>query len=107
VSKPSPTQRSVALLKERGYLTAIVEKFNPHVGPYGIRQDLFGFGDILALRKDEILLVQTTSGSNVSKRIDKIACSDLYPRVVESGMRVCVHGWRKLKAGWACREVDL
>jgi hypothetical protein len=103
----SPTQRSIALLKTRGYTTAIVEKFNPHAGPFGIRQDLFGFGDLLALRKGEILLVQTTSGSNLSKRVTKIADSPLYPRVVESGMKVAVHGWRKLKAGWACKEVEL
>jgi hypothetical protein len=103
----SPTQRSIALLKERGYLTAIVEKYNPHVGPFGITQDLFGFGDILALKKGDILLVQTTSGSNASKRVKKIEDSVNYPRVIESGMRVSVHGWRKLKSGWACREIDL
>jgi hypothetical protein len=103
----TPTQRSIALLKARGYTTAIVEKFNPHVGPFGIRQDLFGFGDLLAIRKGEVLLVQTTSGSHLSNRITKIVDSVLYPRVAESGIVVAVHGWRKLKAGWACKEVVL
>ena len=107
MAKTSPTQRSIALLKERGYLTAIVEKFNPHVGPFGIRQDLFGFGDLLALRKGEILLVQTTSGDHMAERVTKIVEHDNYPRVIESGMQVAVHGWRKLKAGWACKEIEL
>ena len=105
--KLSPTQRTLALLRERGYLVAVVEKFNPHVGPFGIKQDLFGFGDVLALRKGEILLVQTTSGDNLSKRVTKIINSEHYPKVIESGMLVVAHGWRKLKSGWACKEVAL
>ena len=104
---PSPTERSIAALKKGGYLVAIVEKFNPHVGPYGIRQDLFGFGDLLALRQGEILLVQTTSGSNLAARVTKIMSHVNFPLVVASGMKVRVHGWRKLKAGWACKEVHL
>ena len=101
---PSPTQRSLALLKARGYTVAIVEHWNPFAH---IRQDLFGFGDLLAIRKGEVLLVQVTTGGNVSKRVDKITAHDNYPRVVESGIAVSVHGWRKLKAGWLCREVEL
>jgi hypothetical protein len=107
LAKTSPTQRSLALLRERGYLTAVVEKFNPHVGLHGIRQDLFGFGDLLAIRKGEVVLVQTTSGGNLAQRVTKIVGLETYPRVVESGIVVHVHGWRKLKSGWACREVVL
>jgi hypothetical protein len=99
----TPMRRTLALLRDRGYLCAIVEKRN-HIG---ITQDLFGFGDVLALRKGEVLLVQTTSGANAAARVAKIVDSALYPRVVESGIVVHVHGWRKLKAGWACREVEL
>lgn len=99
----SPMRRSLALLRDRGYLCAIVEKRN-HIG---ITQDLYGFGDVLALRKDEVLLVQTTTGSNAAARVAKIVELETYPRVLESGIKVHVHGWRKLKSGWACREVEL
>ena len=107
--KTSPTQRSLALLRERGYLCAIVEKWNPYVR---IRQDLWGFADILAIKGDESLLVQTTSGSNVSARLAKIENN------VQAAMWKCspnrkivVHGWAKRGARgerklWTCREVE-
>ena len=55
----SPTQLSIRHLKENGYLVAVVEKWNPFVK---IRQDLFGFIDVLAIRENETLAVQVTSG---------------------------------------------
>jgi hypothetical protein len=45
----SPTQRTLRALREQGLVCAIVEKCNPYGGPHGIRQDLFGIIDILAL----------------------------------------------------------
>lgn len=92
----SPTSRSLALLREQGYLVAVVEKYNPHAR---IRQDLFGFIDIIAVRDGETLAVQATSGSNVSARVAKIAASDTAPMVRKAGWRVEVWGWRKNAAG--------
>lgn len=101
----SPTERSLAFLRGRGYLVAVVEKWNPHVK---IRQDLFGVLDLLAVKPGEILGVQTTTGDNMSKRITKFAESDLVPRLRESGMRLEVHGWRKLASGkWEPRVEDV
>jgi len=91
----TPTQRSLALLREEGYTVAIVEKWNPHVR---IRQDLFGFIDLLAIRKGETLAVQTTS-TGVSSRIKKIMESDYLPKVRDAGWRIVVHGWRKNSKG--------
>ena len=54
----SPTQLSIRHLKENGYLVSVVEKWNPFVK---IRQDLFGFIDVLAIRENETLAVQVTS----------------------------------------------
>jgi hypothetical protein len=45
----SATQRTVRELRNQGMVCAITEKFNPHVGPHGVRQDLFGIIDVLAL----------------------------------------------------------
>lgn len=91
----TPTQRSLALLREEGYTVAIVEKWNPHVR---IRQDLFGFIDLLAIRKGETLAVQTTS-TGVSSRIKKIMESEYLPKVRDAGWRIVVHGWRKNSKG--------
>ena len=91
----TPTQRSLALLREEGYTVAIVEKWNPHVR---IRQDLFGFIDLLAIRKGETLAVQTTS-TGVSSRIKKIMESNYLPKVRDAGWRIVVHGWRKNSKG--------
>jgi len=98
---PSPTQRSLKLMRERGYLCAVVERYNPWSRT---RADLFGFGDLLCVREGEIVILQTTSGSNLSKRIDKIVNHENVNAVRESGMTIIVHGWRKLKSGWACNE---
>ena len=100
----SPTQRSLKYLRDLGYTVAIVEYFNYFTKR---RHDLFQFADLLAIRKDEVLLVQVTSGTNVSARVKKITDNEHLPAVREAGMRVEVHGWRKLKSGWAPKIIDL
>lgn len=110
IMKTSPTQRSLRLLRERGYLVAVVERWNQYAM---IRQDLWGFGDLLAVKDNEVLIVQTTSGANVAARLDKIATNDA-AQMWRSGAnrRVVVHGWRKVggvgkRKLWECREVEV
>ena len=50
----SPTQRTIRALRDQGLVCGIVERFNPHVGPHGIRQDLFGCLDIIALDPEQL-----------------------------------------------------
>ena len=100
----SPTQRSLKYLRDQGYTVAIVEYFNYFTKR---RHDLFQFADLLAIRENEVLLVQVTSGSNVAARIKKIAANEHIDAVRKSGMRVEVHGWRRLVSGWSPRIVDL
>ena len=100
----TPTQRSLAYLRDEGYLVAIVEHWNPFAR---IRQDLFGFIDLLAIRRDETLAVQVTA-SGVSSRGKKIEASPHLGRVREAGWKIFVHGWRKNAAGkYVMRIVDL
>jgi hypothetical protein len=104
VKPMSPTQRSLAHLRDQGYLVAIVEHWNPHAR---IRQDLFGWIDLLALRDTETLAVQTTA-SAVADRVKKITDSASLSAVRKAGWRILVHGWRKNAAGrYVLREVDL
>ncbi|MEB3211291.1 MAG: hypothetical protein VKL39_08045 [Leptolyngbyaceae bacterium] len=101
----TPTQRSLAYLREQGYMAAVVERWNPHAR---IRQDLFGVVDVLAIRDGETLAVQTTSGRNVAARVRKIADSDATPAMRSAGWRIHVHGWRKAANGrWTLRVEDV
>ena len=90
-TKTSPTQRSLAYLREQGYHCEIVEKWNSFTKQ---RKDLWGWCDILAIRKGEVLAVQVTA-SAVSDRIKKIMASDTLALVRDAGIRIEVHGWRK------------
>lgn len=100
----SPTQRSLEYLREQGYHCEIVEKWNPW---RRVRQDLWGWCDILAIRRDEVLAVQVTS-AGVAARIKKIQESDTILRVREAGIRVEVHGWTKRANGkYALRVEDI
>lgn len=110
----SPTERSLAMLREQGFTAEVVERWNPHTRT---RHDLFGFADIIAVRKGEILLVQTTSYSGVSSRIKKIADCEHAPVCRMANIGIHVHGWRQkavgkfkngnTKYGWVCRVEDL
>lgn len=103
MAKTSPTQRSLKHLREQGYRAEVVEKWIPGAN---LRKDLFGFVDIVAIRGAETLGVQSTSRSNVSARVQKIADSEAVDDVRKAGWRIVVHGWGKLKAGWTLKEVD-
>ena len=99
----SPTQRTLKALREDGWLPAVVEKW---LARPGIRQDLFGCIDILALRGQETLAIQCTS-TGVSARVKKIEELPALATMKAAGWRVEVWGWRKLKSGWEPRKVTL
>lgn len=90
----TPTQKSLAYLKENGYTTAVVERWNPFAK---IRQDLFGFIDIIAIRPSRIQAIQTTSSENLKARIKKIIGLKEAVLVSSSGCDIIVHGWGKTK----------
>lgn len=101
----SPTQLTLERLRSDGYTATVVEHWNPHAR---IRQDLFGFIDVLALRGTETLAVQATSVGHVSERVTKIADSPLVGAVRDAGWRIVVWGWAKKSGRWVlAREVDV
>lgn len=102
--KTSPTQRTLKKLRDAGYTCAITEHWNPFARQ---RQDLFGFIDILAIKGKDILGIQTTTATNLSTRVKKIIKHKNYPLLKNAGIKICVHGWRKLKTGWDCKETSL
>ncbi len=103
-SSRSPTQRSLEYLRELGYHCEVVEKWNSFTKQ---RKDLWGWCDILAIRKDEVLAVQVTA-SAVADRIKKIQDSTTVALVRDAGIRIEVHGHRKNSKGkYVMRIVDL
>jgi hypothetical protein len=100
----SPTSRSLEEMRGRGYeLVDVVERWIPGAN---IRKDLFGIGDLLCVGPG-VTVVQTTSASNVAARIAKIANSDAVAPLRRAGIRILVHGWRKVNGRWNLREVDV
>jgi len=107
MAKISPTQNTLKKLRSEGWLVAVVEKWNPHAN---IRQDLFGFIDLLAVRGTETLAIQATSDPNVSSRVKKIKSEKLllhFNAVREAGWQVEVWGWKKVKNRWEVRIVEV
>lgn len=106
--KTSPTQRTLKLLRSEGWLCAVVERWNQYAK---VRQDLWGFVDILAIKGDIMLAVQTTTGDNVAARFEKLRKLEAVSLWLQSPNRLIeVHGWRKIgKRGerklWDCRRV--
>lgn len=88
----SPTQRTLAALRQRGEVAQVVERFNQFAR---VRQDLFGFIDIVNLRGNRIVGIQCTSGSAVSARVNKILASEHAPAWLNAGGLIEVWGWRK------------
>jgi hypothetical protein len=103
----TPMQRSIAFLRSQGWATWRVEHWNSFAR---IRQDLFGFADILAIKQDSSILVQTTSAANVSARVHKIQELALAKLWLKSPTRgIYVHGWRRPAGSraWVPRVVPL
>lgn len=106
----SPTQRSLKLMRAEGWFCEVVEHWNHWVHR---RQDLFGYADLLCLKDNDTITVQTTSGSNVSARLTKIAaCPGALVWLQSPTRRIEVHGWRKVgergkRKTWQCRRVEV
>ena len=102
----SPTQRSLAHLRDNGFIAEVVEKYNSFSRT---RKDLWGWCDILALNPVDatILAVQTTTTSNMKARIQKITDSETVASVRKCGIEIHVHGWSKKKGRWQLRVADI
>lgn len=109
----SPTQLSLAELRKRGYMAAVVEKFNPWVK---IRQDLFGLIDIIGVHpiKKEVIGVQATTdtGGQASKHKMKVESNKNLKIWLDSGCKFKIWAWaKKGKKGerklWTLREVEI
>jgi len=108
----TPTARSMTAMRETGWHPEVVERFNHWTKR---RHDLFGFADILAMKKGHApILIQTTSSSNLAARRRKVLESPLAALALSGGFRIMLHGWGKykIKRGgkamrWRLREEEV
>jgi hypothetical protein len=96
VSGLSNTQRTLRALKQQGYISGIVEKFNPYVGEHGKRIDLFNFIDIISIKPIGICAIQSC-GSNFSEHDRRILENEYAPEWLKAGGHIELWGWRKIK----------
>ena len=100
----SPTELTLREMRKRGFTCQVTEHWNQFAR---IRQDLFGFIDVLCLGDNEIIGVQATSYSNISSRVNKIAEHENVAKVRKANIRILVIGWHKGSDNkWKFREVD-
>lgn len=111
----SPTQRTLAAMREQGRLCGIVERFNQHVGQFGIRQDLFGFIDIIAIDPVDGIIAIQSCGQDISGHIKKLT-EERNEAVFEwlKHAKLEIWGWRKVKLNrgglamrWKPRVIDM
>jgi len=94
----SPTQRTIKFLKDNGCIPGIVERFNQYAGPFGVRQDLFGFIDIISIDPIHGIVAIQSCGQGFSVHIRKMT-EDRNEAMYEwlKHAKVQLIGWRKVK----------
>lgn len=90
----SPTQRTLAYMRGYGYTCGITEHWNPHAM---IRQDLFGFIDVLAFKDADIIALQACTTGDINKRCNKILLSYEAEMWVHGPRWLIVIGWKRYK----------
>jgi len=99
MARISYTSKTLQYLKNQGVLVGVVERWNQYVGVHGIRQDLFGFIDIIAAYPGRgIVAVQCTGPNGHSQHKKKILdeCTDNAIEWLKSGGEIELWSWRKL-----------
>lgn len=97
-SKLSPTARTIRSLRAEGTICAVVEKWNQFAGPHGVRQDLFGFLDVIALVPDRgIVGVQCCARSGHAAHRTKILENEVAPEWLACGGEIEIWSWAKQK----------
>lgn len=106
-----PLERTKQHYQKAGWTVGIVERFNPHVPPRGIRQDLYGFIDAVAIRADQpgVTALQACS-TDFAEHLVKIMESDHARTWTQAGNRIVLVSWTRSErgsGGWAVREQEI
>ena len=96
----SPTQRTIRELRNQGRKCAIVERYNAFVGPHGVRQDLFGIIDVIALDPERGVVGVQSCGQDFSAHERKFLeerAEECFDWLRTPGTALELWGWRKVK----------
>ena len=102
--KTNLNQQTRKRLSELGYTIELMERWCSFSRR---KHDGFGFADFIAIRRDEVLLVQVTSKSNMSSRRKKITEHENVGKVREAGIRIELWGFYKEGRKWEVKVEDL
>jgi hypothetical protein len=102
--KTNLNQQTRKRLSELGYTIELMERWCAFSRR---KHDGFGFADFIAIRRDEVLLVQVTSKSNMSSRRKKITEHENVGKVREAGIRIELWGFYKENNRWQVKVEDL
>ncbi len=94
----SPLERTLAWLRAAGWVADKSEQWVSFGRRGGIRRDLFGFIDVVAVSIDGTLGVQVTDGAHLAEHREKIDACPNVPPWVAAGNRVILVGWRQVVA---------
>lgn len=92
----SPTQRTLAECRKRGWTAQVVERWNPHAK---VRVDLFGVIDVVAItprdgsRHPQLIGIQACAGASHATRRDKILAEERARMFVEASCRLELWSW--------------
>jgi len=95
------TQKTLEHLRKEGMTVGVVERhisFNNGKKGFGFKRDLFGFIDIIAIKDQTTIGVQSTSYACISAhkvKIIKEKTSDAI-KWVRAGHSILIYGWRKV-----------
>ena len=92
----TPTQRTLKALREQGMIAAVVEKWNAYAG---IRQDLFGIIDIIALHPVRGVVGVQSTGQDFAGHMTKMTVEkrdECMAWLKTPGTALELWGWRKL-----------
>ena len=116
----SPTARTLKYYRDQGVEIGVVERWVPFFAvdgdkkKGGVRVDLFGFIDLIAITPEGIVGIQATSTGNASHRIMKIRteCKGVAAEWAQAGGQIIVIGWKKYvkkvdRKSWRPTIVDL
>ena len=95
------TPRTLKLLRDEGWLPAVVEHWNSFMR---IRQDLFGWIDVLGVGRQGTIAVQVCRRADMATRRNKIADSETVGKVREAGWIIEVHGWDLHDGKWRVKR---
>lgn len=88
----SPTQQTLGFFRDREIPIQVVERWNQHAG---VRVDLFGVIDCVAISPKGICGVQTTAISSMSARRAKIRESETARKWLVAGGLLYLQGWQR------------